>query len=113
VLVEAEQQDFFNRSDQAPFARAGVPALFLYGAPSDFAGRPAGWGKEQLDLYLQRHYHQPSDEMELGLDARFGVRPIRVIARTVLAAANQTRQPVWARSSPYREAGERRLSGGQ
>ncbi|MGH7629221.1 MAG: M20/M25/M40 family metallo-hydrolase [Gemmatimonadales bacterium] len=109
VLVEAEQQDFFNRSDQAPFARAGVPALFLYGAPHDFVGEPAGWGKEQLDHYLQRHYHQPSDELTLGLDPRFGVRPLRVVARTLLAAANLRTQPTWAKSSPYREAGERRV----
>ncbi len=111
VLVEAEQQDFFNRSDQAPFARAGVPALFLYGAAHDFVDRPAGWGKEQLDQYLQRHYHQPSDELGLGLDARFGVRPLRVVARTLLAAADLQAQPTWAKSSPYHEAGERRVSG--
>ena len=113
VMLEAVQQDFFNRSDQAPFARAGVPALFLMPAQNEFAARPAGWGKEQLDVYLQRHYHQPSDELELGLDAHFGVRPLRVIARTLLAAANARAQPVWARSSPYREAGEQRVSGEQ
>jgi Zn-dependent M28 family amino/carboxypeptidase len=111
VLVEAQQQDFFNRSDQAPFARAGVPALFLYSAPHDFVNHPAGWGKEQMDQYLQRHYHQPSDEIGLGLDPRFGVRPLRVVARTLLAAANLPSQPAWARSSPYREAGDRRVQG--
>ncbi len=109
VLLEAEQQDFFNRSDQAPFARAGVPALFLYGAPHDFVGRPAGWGKEQLDQYLQRHYHQPSDELALGLDPKTGVRPLRVIARTLLGAANAPSQPTWAKSSPYRDAGDKRV----
>jgi hypothetical protein len=111
VLVEAQQQDFFNRSDQAPFARAGVPALFLYGAPHDFVDQPAGWGKEQLDRYLQQHYHQPSDELGLGLDPKFGVRPMRVIARTLLAAANAPSQPAWAKSSPYREAGDKRVQG--
>jgi Zn-dependent M28 family amino/carboxypeptidase len=113
VMVEAVQQDFFNRSDHAPFARAGVPALFLMPAQNEFVARPPGWGKEQLDLFLQRHYHQPSDELDLGLDARFGVRPLRVVARTLLAAANARAQPVWARSSPYREAGERRVGGKQ
>jgi Zn-dependent M28 family amino/carboxypeptidase len=111
VLVDAERLDFFNRSDLAPFARAGVPALFLMPIQNDFDGRPPSWGKDQLDEYLQRNYHQPSDDLGLGLDARFGVRPLRVIARTVLAAANQPSQPSWAKSSPYREAGERRLGG--
>jgi hypothetical protein len=111
VMLEAVQQDFFNRSDHAPFARAGVPSLFLMPAQNEFVSRPSGWGKEQLDRFVQRHYHQPSDDLALGLDARFGVRPLRVIARTLLAAATARAQPTWAIDSPYREAGERRVSG--
>jgi Zn-dependent M28 family amino/carboxypeptidase len=110
-MVEAVQQDFFNRSDHAPFARAGVPALFLMPAQNEFVSRPSGWGKEQLDLFVQRHYHQPSDELDLGLDPRFGVRPLRVVARTLLSAANARTQPVWTDSSPYRDAGRERVSG--
>jgi hypothetical protein len=110
VMVEAVQQDFFNRSDHAPFARAGVPVLFLMPAQNEFVSRPSGWGKEQLDLFVQRHYHQPSDELDLGLDPRFGVRPLRVVARTLLAAANARTQPVWTDSSPYRDAGRERVS---
>ena len=113
VMLEAVQQDFFNRSDHAPFARAGVPALFLMPAQSQFVGRPTGWGKEQLDQFVQRHYHQPSDDLSLGLDGRFGVRPLRVYARTLLAAANARVPPTWLPSSPYREAGERRRAGEQ
>jgi hypothetical protein len=113
VMLEAMQQDFFNRSDHAPFARAGIPSLFLMPAQNEFVSRPSGWGKEQLDLFVQRHYHQPSDDLKLGLDARFGVRPLRVIARTLLASANARTQPTWASGSPYREAGERRVSGQQ
>jgi Zn-dependent M28 family amino/carboxypeptidase len=111
VMLEAEQQDFFNRSDQAPFARAGVPPLFLMPVQNDFIGRPALWSKEQLDDFVQRHYHQPSDDLRLGLDARFGVRPLRVLARTVLAIATQPAQPTWTKASPFRAAGERRLNG--
>ncbi|HEU5170918.1 MAG TPA: M28 family peptidase [Gemmatimonadales bacterium] len=110
VLVEAMQQDFFNRSDQAPFARAGVPALFLYAAAHDLVGRPAGAGKAELDRYLERHYHQPSDDLRQGLDPRVAVRQLRVVTRTLLAAANQRSQAVWSANAPYRSAGERRVS---
>jgi len=68
----------FYRSDQFSLARVGVPGLFLRGG-SDYIGRPAGWGEEQLVAYERDHYHQPSDELTAewnfdGLvdDARFG-----------------------------------------
>ena len=113
--VKADQlsdRGFFYRSDQFAFAKLGIPAAY-FGSGMDFIGRPEGWGKQQRELWEAKHYHQPSDELELGLDAHFGVRPLRVIARTLLAAANARAQPVWARSSPYREAGEQRVSGEQ
>ena len=52
----------FYRSDQFNFARIGVPAVNL-DPGTDFIGRPADWGKEQLAIYDERHYHQPSDEI--------------------------------------------------
>ncbi|MDY6944943.1 MAG: M28 family peptidase, partial [Pseudomonadota bacterium] len=54
---------FFYRSDQFNFAKIGVPALYL-DTGTDFIGKPAGWGKEQHAVYEQKHYHQPSDEIQ-------------------------------------------------
>ena len=53
----------FYRSDQFSFARAGVPGLYL-GTGTDFIGRPAGWGREQIERYEGSHYHQPSDQLQ-------------------------------------------------
>jgi Zn-dependent M28 family amino/carboxypeptidase len=53
---------FYYRSDQFSFAKIGVPALYL-DTGLDFIGRPAGWGKEQLEAWEERDYHQPSDEL--------------------------------------------------
>jgi len=53
----------FYRSDQFSFARVGVPGLYL-GTGTDFIGRPAGWGKEQIEGYEAHHYHQASDQLE-------------------------------------------------
>jgi len=50
---------YFYRSDQFSLARVGVPAMYLKGG-SDYVGRPAGWGEEQLVAY------------ERVDDARFG-----------------------------------------
>jgi Zn-dependent M28 family amino/carboxypeptidase len=61
-----EQGSFF-RSDHFPFAKRGVPAVDI-GHGDDFVGRPAGWGKEQFDIFNQQHYHQPSDEYQPSWD---------------------------------------------
>jgi Zn-dependent M28 family amino/carboxypeptidase len=53
---------FFYRSDQFNFAKIGVPAVYL-DTGTDFIDRPAGWGKEKMEEFEAKHYHQPSDEI--------------------------------------------------
>ena len=53
---------YFYRSDQFSLARIGVPALYLNGG-TEFIGRPAGWGEQQINAYTSVNYHQPSDEL--------------------------------------------------
>ena len=36
-----------------------MPALYLSGG-TEFVGRPAGWGAEQIGAYTAQNYHQPS-----------------------------------------------------
>jgi Zn-dependent M28 family amino/carboxypeptidase len=68
----------YYRSDNFNFAKIGVPA-FYFGGGTDFVDRPPGWGVEQVDAYVERHYHQPSDELTddwrfegMVQDAQFG-----------------------------------------
>ena len=58
----------FYRSDQFSFARVGVPGLYLH-TGTDFIGRPAGWGREQIEAFEKTRYHQPSDQ--IGPDWNF------------------------------------------
>ena len=69
---------YFYRSDQFSLARIGVPAIYLNGG-TEFIGRPAGWGEQQVNAYTSVNYHQPSDELTadwnfdgMVQDARFG-----------------------------------------
>jgi len=54
---------YFYRSDQFNFAKIGVPAVYL-DEGTDFIDQPEGWGVEQIDAWVDVHYHQPSDELE-------------------------------------------------
>ena len=68
----------FYRSDHFSMARVGVPA-FSINEGTKFKGHPDSWGVEQSREYVEKHYHQPSDEYRPEMDfvgdaamARFG-----------------------------------------
>jgi Zn-dependent M28 family amino/carboxypeptidase len=68
----------FYRSDQFSFAHVGVPGLYLH-TGTDFIGRPAGWGREQIEAFEKTRYHQASDQITpdwnfdgMILDAQLG-----------------------------------------
>jgi Zn-dependent M28 family amino/carboxypeptidase len=68
----------FYRSDHFSMARVGVPA-FSINEGMKFKGHPESWGLDQEKEYVEKHYHQPSDEYHPDMDfvgdsamARFG-----------------------------------------
>jgi len=54
---------YYYRSDQFAFAKIGVPALF-FADGTDFVGRPAGWGRQQIEEWELKKYHQPADKLD-------------------------------------------------
>jgi Zn-dependent M28 family amino/carboxypeptidase len=53
----------YYRSDQFSFAKIGVPALY-FDAGTDFIGRPPEWGRQQIEAWEAKKYHQPSDKLD-------------------------------------------------
>jgi Zn-dependent M28 family amino/carboxypeptidase len=90
----------YYRSDQFNFAKIGVPALYVNGG-TDFPDKPPGWGVEQLDAYIARNYHQPSDE--LAADWRFDglVQDAQFGFFAGLIVANDPSLPVWAAGNEF------------
>ena len=102
IIREAIDEDFFSRSDQAPFARAGVPAAFLY-VGNEVAATPAGrTGKQLLEDYLGHRYHRPNDDLSQPLDYQAGAHALRVFTRTLVAVANSPQAPQWNAGAPYK-----------
>ena len=54
---------YYYRSDQFAFAKIGVPALF-FAEGTDFVGRPADWGRKQIEEWELKKYHQPADKLD-------------------------------------------------
>jgi Zn-dependent M28 family amino/carboxypeptidase len=86
---------YYYRSDQFSFANIGVPAVF-FDTGTDFVGRPAGWGVEQIEAYEEAHYHQPSDEMDASWNYEGMIEDASVAFWTGLIVANADEMPSWA-----------------
>src|SRR6266702_4093838 len=108
VVHEPDVRGSFYRSDHFPFARAGVPALSIHPG-RDFVGRPAGWGKEQDELYNRERYHQPSDEYRPTFTYAGLAQEVRVTVRLALAIANTPEPPRWLPSSEFQRPTSRLL----
>ncbi|HEU4620571.1 MAG TPA: M28 family peptidase [Gammaproteobacteria bacterium] len=94
---------YYYRSDQLNFAKIGVPSFYL-STGTDFVGKPVGWGRQQIDAFNDRHYHQPSDELRedwsfdgMVQDARFGF-----LAGLVVANADEL--PSWKPGDEFEAA---------
>ena len=69
---------YYYRSDHFSLARVGIPS-FSINEGMKFKGHDVGWGIEQNEDYVEKHYHQPSDEYHAEMNfigdaamARFG-----------------------------------------
>jgi len=68
----------FYRSDHFSLARVGIPS-FSINEGMKYKGHSESWGLDQEHEYVEKHYHQPSDEYHPEMDfvgdsamARFG-----------------------------------------
>lgn len=100
----------FFRSDHFPFARAGVPGTSMENGES-YIGQPTDYGRRKKEEYVGKRYHQPNDELLSTFTYEGAVQQLRVIVRTAVAVANAPAQPVWNKTSEFREAGEARRKG--
>jgi len=98
----------YFRSDHFPLARAGVPGL-SWEIGDDAVGHPAGWVREQKEIYNRERYHQPGDELLPWYTVDGALQQARVMIRVALEVGNTTAQPTWNASSEFHAAGEARL----
>jgi Zn-dependent M28 family amino/carboxypeptidase len=104
---EALIRGSYFRSDHFPLAKAGIPGTSLENG-GDYVGKPSGYGEERKNEYIDKRYHQPSDEVLPWFSYDGALQQLRVIVRTAVAVANAPAQPVWNHTSEFRQAGEAR-----
>src|SRR5688500_19961647 len=85
------EEVIFIRSDQYPFIKQGIPAVFLNGGviASPGASDPGA----SLREFLTRHYHLPSDETDLTIHYPTAARLAHVNERIGTIVANDRDRP--------------------
>ena len=99
----------FFRADHFSFAKAGVPAM-TPGNSYDFVGKPAGWGRQQKDIYDRERYHQPADNLLSWYTVDGAVQQARVLALVAWNVAEAVGQPSWYPTSEFAVAGRQRIA---
>ncbi len=88
------ERGMYYRADHFEFAKAGVPALWIYRG-SDYVGRPKGWGDEKAAKFTANDYHKPSDVVRPDWDFAGGVEDLRAFFRLGYKVAQDAGWPEW------------------
>ena len=94
---------FYYRSDQFSLAKVGVPGVYLHSGHV-VIGKPDGWGKEQLDVWTEKHYHQRSDEYDPNWDLSGAVVDLQLLFHVGWMAANSTEMQTWTPGDEFEAA---------
>jgi Zn-dependent M28 family amino/carboxypeptidase len=100
---------FYYRSDQFNFAKIGVPALYFDNG-TEFRDQPAGWGKQQIEQWEAKQYHQPSDEVDDSWNYEGILEDVRLGFYSGLAIANETELPRWNPGDEFEAARKKALA---
>ena len=94
---------YYYRSDQFSLAKVGVPGVYLH-AGINVVGKPDGWGKEQLEAWVEKTYHQPSDEYSEQWDLSGAIDDIRLLLHVGLMVAAADAPPAWNKGDEFEAA---------
>ena len=94
---------YYYRSDQFSLAKIGVPGVYLHSGIS-VIGKPDGWGKQQLDEWVEKTYHQPSDQYREDWDLSGALEDIRLLYHVGRRIADARPMPTWMRGDEFEAA---------
>ena len=100
---------YYYRSDQFAFAKIGVPALF-FDDGTDFVGRPPEWGRQQIEAWEAKKYHQPGDKLDdsWNFDGMIDDAQLAFYAGWMIAQADA--MPTWNPGDEFEGARKKALA---
>ena len=111
IMPDAEpEKGYFFRSDHFPFAKAGVPSLYIEHGRT-YRGRPADWGHQIQAEFVGRHYHAPSDEFSESFVFDGAVQQGVLVYRTAKDIAMDDTWPGWHDGQEFKAARDAMMEG--
>jgi hypothetical protein len=100
---------YYYRSDQFAFAKIGVPALY-FADGTDFIGRPADWGRKQIEEWELKKYHQPADKLDgsWNFDGMIQDAQLDMLSAWLITQADA--MPAWKPGDEFEAARKQALS---
>jgi hypothetical protein len=92
---------YFFLSDQAAFAKAGIPSVFP-GPGSTYVGKPPDFGDEKWSDYGENRYHRVSDEVSPDWDLSGAAEDARWLLDVGYTVAQSDRMPTWNANAEFR-----------
>jgi len=99
---------YYYRSDQFSFAKIGVPALF-FADGTDFIGRPALWGRQQIEEWELKKYHQPADKLDDSWNFDGMIQDARLDMLSAWLIAQADAMPTWKAGDEFEAARKQAL----
>ena len=99
---------YYYRSDHFSLARVGIPS-FSIGEGSKFKGHDEAWGEAQERDYVERRYHQPTDQYLPGMDFTGDAKMAMFGYELGLQAASQPKLISWHAGDEFDEIRKRSL----
>lgn len=110
VPDQEPEKGFFFRSDHFPFAKAGVPSLYVEHGQA-YRGKPEGFGKQISEDYTANRYHAPSDEFSDDFVFDGAVQQGTLIFRIAWDIAESDAWPDWNEGQEFKAARDAMMSG--
>ena len=92
----------FFRSDHFPMAKRGVPAI-SFGSGEDLIDGGTATGAADEAEYVEKHYHQPSDEWQADWPMTGLARDLQVLYTLGRDLADSDAWPNWSSDSEFRK----------
>jgi Zn-dependent M28 family amino/carboxypeptidase len=97
-----DSEGLFYRSDQLPFAAAGVPVLFQNYGHDFFEKDKAQYWEKAMEAQKKNRYHRPSDEFNDAWDIDGALRNLALIFTLSNSLASSEVWPLWKAGSEFK-----------
>ena len=97
------ENGYFFRSDHFPLAKRGVPAI-SFGSGDDLIVGGSAAGEAEESAYVEKHYHQASDEWQASWPFTSMARDLQILYTLGHDLANSADWPNWSSDSEFHKA---------